>query len=313
LGHAFIGRPVRGALWLCAPLVLFALFMIVAREPSTATVFAVLGAVVFVGYAGAIVDVALIPARRHLATSVAAVVAFAVAPILLAPLVAVLLRVFVLEAFKVPSGAMIPTIAVGDHLFVDKAVYRRRAPRRGEVFVFQYPEHPEQDFIKRAIAVAGDKLEARDGHPVINGWEVPSCFVGSYRYTDSVEQTSHEGELFVEFLEAEAYLVLFDKSAPATEYQGPYRAGPGETWVMGDNRNNSHDSRVWFGGQGGGVPATNVKGRAGLIWLSPSASHQGVDLTGAPVAPSPELAAPLAKCLAERPPIAKTTPPAPTQ
>jgi signal peptidase I len=249
--------------------------------------------------------------QRHRPTVIAAVIAFAVAPIVVAPLVAVALRVLVVEAFKVPSGAMIPTIAVGDHLFVDKAVYRGRMPRRGEVFVFEYPEHPEQDFVKRAIAIGGDKLEARNGHPVINGWEVPSCSVGSYHYTESFDGSAHEGDLFVEFLEASAYLVLFDKSAPVTDYQGPYYARPGETWVMGDNRNNSHDSRVWFGGAGGGVPASHVKGRARLIWLSPSGSHQGADLAGDPVAPSPELAAPLADCLAKRPPLAKTTPPAP--
>ena len=151
----------------------------------------------------------------------------------------------------------------------------------------------------------------RDGHPIINGWDVPSCRVGSYHYAEGIDGTAHEGELFVEFLEASAYLVLFDKNAPVADYQGPYRAGQGETWVMGDNRNNSHDSRMWFGGEGGGVPASHVKGRARLIWLSPGASHQGVDLAADPVAPSPELAAPLARCLAERPPVAKTTPPAP--
>jgi signal peptidase I len=311
LGHAFVGHALRGAVWLLAPFVVFWLYVAVAREPSTLTVLAALGGIVVVGYLGGIVDAALIPVRKHRPTSVAAVVAFAVAPIVLAPTVAISLRIFVVEAFKVPSGAMIPTIAVGDHLFVDKSVYRGRTPRRGEVFVFKYPEHPDQDFVKRAIVVAGDKLEVRGGHPVINGWEVPSCAVGTYRYTESYDGSAHEGQLSVEFLEASAYLVLFDKDAPAPDYQGPYRAGPGETWVMGDNRNNSHDSRVWFSGNGGGVPASHVKGRARLVWLSPSGLHQGTDLAGDPVAPSPELAAPIASCLANRPPLAKTTPPAP--
>ncbi len=310
LGHVFIGHTLRGAAWLLAPFGVFSVYVGLAREPSTLTVFAALGAILAVAYFGAILDGALIPVRRHRPTSIAAVVAFAVAPIVLAPIVALMMRHFVVEAFKVPSGAMIPTIAVGDHLFVDKSAYRGRLPRRGEVFVFEYPEHPSQDFIKRAIAVAGDKLEVRDGHPIINGWEVPSCRVGGYRYTEGSDESSHEGELFVEFLEASAYLVFFDKNGMSSDYQGPYRAGPGETWVMGDNRNNSHDSRVWYAGQGGGVPAARVKGRARLIWLSPSKTHQGADLAGDPVAPSPELAAPLARCLAERPPLAKTTPPA---
>jgi signal peptidase I len=311
MGQVFLGHPLRGAAWLVAPFVPLTLFIAFAREPSLSTVMAVMGGVALVAYFGAVIDAALIPVRRQRPTSIPAVIAFAVAPIVLAPVVALTLRIFVVEAFKVPSGAMIPTIAVGDHLFADKLVYRGRLPRRGEVFVFRYPEHPDQDFIKRAIAIAGDKLEARGGHPVINGWEVPSCLVGRYRYAESTDGTAHDGDLYVEFLEASAYLVLFDKSALGADYQGPYYAGPGETWVMGDNRNNSHDSRMWFGGQGGGVPASHVKGRARLIWLSESASHQGVDLAGAPVAPSAELAAPLARCLSGRPPLAKTTPPAP--
>ena len=308
LGHVFIGHTLRGAAWLVAPLVLFPVFMMLAHEPSTVTVFAAMGAIGFVAYMGSVVDAALIPVRKHRPTSVPAVIAFAVAPIVLAPMIAVAMRLFVVEAFKVPSGAMIPTIAVGDHLFVDKSV-RGRVPRRGEVFVFKYPEHPEQDFIKRAIAISGDKLEVRNGHPLLNGWEVPSCRVGSYRYTEAIDESAHDGELFVEFLEASAYLVFFDNSAPVADVQGPYYARNDEVWVMGDNRNNSHDSRVWYGGAGGGVPASHVKGRARLIWLSPGASHQGVDLAVDPVAPSPELAAPLATCLAQRPSLAKTTPP----
>jgi signal peptidase I len=311
LGQAFVGHALRGVLWAALPFVLCAIFVVFAREPSTWTVLAALSGSAMLGYLGAIVDVAAMPAAKHRPASLGAVIAVAVAPILLGPVVAVGLRALVVEAFKVPSGAMIPTIAVGDHLFVDKAVYRRRLPRRGEVFVFQFPERPAQDFVKRAIAVAGDTLEVRRGHPIINGWEVPSCSVGRYRYTDGDEGTTHEGELFVEFLEAAAYLVLFDSAALSVDYQGPYRAQSGETWVMGDNRNNSHDSRVWFGGAGGGVPASHVKGRARLIWLSPSASHQGTDLAADPVAPSPELAAPLAKCLANRPAAANATPPPP--
>jgi signal peptidase I len=309
LGQAFVGRPLRGAVWAGLPFVFFALYLAVAREPSTMSLLTALVMSAVVPYTVAIIDVALLPVRKHRPTSVGAVIAFAVAPILIAPVFAMGLRLFVLEAFKVPSGAMIPTIAVGDHLFVDKSVYRRRAPRRGEVFVFKYPEHPEQDFVKRAIAVGGDTLEARGGHPIINGWEVPSCLVGTYRYAESYDGSAHEGELFVEFLEAQTYLVLFDKTGVDSDYQGPYKAGPGETWVMGDNRNNSHDSRVWFGGQGGGVPASHVIGRARMVWLSPTTSHSGMDLAGGPVAPSPELAAPLATCLASRP--TQTTPPAP--
>ncbi len=252
--------------------------------------------------------------------------------ILMATLVAFGLRAFVVEAFKIPSGSMIPTLQVGDHIFVNKFSYgpaipwthhrlwTNMPPQRGDVMVFAFPEHPEQDFIKRVIAIEGDKLEARNGHPWINGWEVPNCHVGTYSYSDGDStMLKHEGDLFVEFLEDEAYLTLYDHSSGMfPEYQGPYLAKKGEVWVMGDNRNNSHDSRMWFGGQGGGVPFANIRGRALFVWLS--VSDSGVDMSrlGAPVMGRPRLPhankglePALSKCLGERPSLDKTTPPKP--
>ncbi len=248
--------------------------------------------------------------------------------IVVAIMVAMALRSFVVEAFKIPSGSMIPTLQVGDHIFVNKFTYgpaipftKKRfwesmPPHRGDVMVFAYPEHPEQDFIKRVIAIPGDTLEARNGHPFLNGWEVPHCDVGVYSYTeiDSLNG-AHEGELFVEFLEDEAYLTLYDRSGGSAEYQGPFVVKPGEVWVMGDNRNNSHDSRMWFGGQGGGVPFENIRGRALFVWLAVSES---VDFSrlGAPVMGRPRLPKAMQglepavdKCLRERPPLDKTSPP----
>ncbi len=211
--------------------------------------------------------------------------------------VAFALRAFVVEAFKIPSGSMIPTLMVGDHIFVNKFSYgpaipltRARVwtsmpPKHGDVIVFAYPEQPEQDFIKRVIAVEGDKLEARGGHPILNGWEVPSCRVGSWTYNDYESPSSrHEGDLYIEYLGDESYLTFYDHaSGMLSDYQGPFYAKKGEVWVMGDNRNNSHDSRMWFGGKGGGVPFENIRGRALFVWLS--VSDNGVDWSreGAPV------------------------------
>lgn len=250
--------------------------------------------------------------------------------ILIAVAIALTLRSFVIEAFKIPSGSMIPTLQVGDHIFVNKFSYGPQVPGTkfrafshmppdyADVMVFAFPEHPEQDFIKRVIALPGDELRTRGGHPIINGWEVPSCFVGTYSYTD-VEPPSmrHEGDLFVEYLGDESYLTLYDHmSSGASEAQGPYRVKQGEVWVMGDNRNNSHDSRAWWGGQGGGVPFDNIRGRALFVWLS--VGDAGMDWTrlGAPVMGRPRLPVAmrhlegnLSKCLRERPAIAKTTPP----
>jgi signal peptidase I len=248
--------------------------------------------------------------------------------------VAMALRAFLIEAFKIPSGSMIPTLQVGDHIFVNKSAYgpaipwtRTRLfshmpPNRGDVMVFAYPEHPEQDFIKRVIAIPGDKLEARGGHPIINGWEVPSCPAGDYSYTEQQDGIRHEGEVFVEFLEDEAYLTLYDRQSLQSEYQGPFYVKPGEVWVMGDNRNNSHDSRMWYGGMGGGVPFENIKGRALFVWLSVSDSidwsRMFAPVMGRPPAHGPfpgmhpalkALEGPVDRCLKQRPPLDKTRPP----
>lgn len=253
--------------------------------------------------------------------------------ILLAVAVALALRAFVVEAFKIPSGSMIPTLQVGDHIFVAKYVYgaaipwtnkrvlARMPPSRADVIVFAFPERPEQDFIKRVVAIPGDRLEARGSHPWINGWEVPHCYVGVYAYNElDTLLGKHEGDLFVEYLEDQTYLTLYDRTTPAQDYQGPYTVKPGEVWVMGDNRNNSHDSRMWFGGQGGGVPFGNIRGRALFVWLS--VADGGIDWSrlGAPVMGRPRLPVSMRglegavdKCIRERPPRAKTTPPKPAQ
>jgi signal peptidase I len=225
---------------------------------------------------------------------------------------------------------MIPTLMVGDHIFVNKfsygpaipythaRIWTNMPPKRGDVMVFAFPEHPEQDFIKRVIAIEGDKLEARNGHPIVNGWEVPSCRVGAWSYNDYDSPIAHhEGDLFVEYLGDESFFTFYDRaSAGFPEHQGPYFAKKGEVWVMGDNRNNSHDSRMWFGGQGGGVPFENIRGRALFVWLSVSDngldwSREGAAVMGQPRLPPAArgLEPALQGCLRTRPSV--TSPPAP--
>ena len=119
---------------------------------------------------------------------------FAVSVVLFA-----VIRTFFVEAFKIPSGSMIPTLLVGDHIFVNKLAYgplvpfsKKRLwngmpPRRGDVIVFAFPENPDEDFIKRVIALPGDKLEVKDARVWLNDKPIPRCFVGRTSYADVPE------------------------------------------------------------------------------------------------------------------------------
>jgi len=242
-----------------------------------------------------------------------------------AVLVAVLLRALVVEAFKIPSGSMLPTLQIGDHIFVNKFIYGpmiplvekrlipRMPPARGDVIVFENPDHgpgdEREDYIKRVIALPGDVLEADGGHPIINGWRVPSCLVGTYTFSEQRGGPMDSGKLFVEYLGEKAYLTFYE-AGHSDGRQGPFRAAPGEVWVFGDNRNNSRDSRAWFGNRGGGVPFANIKGRAMFVWLP--LDRFLVNVMGAPQllngAPS-DMVAGIQRCLATRPPVSETTPP----
>jgi signal peptidase I len=249
--------------------------------------------------------------------------------------VALLLRAFVVEAFKIPSGSMLPTLQIQDHIFVNKFVYgphipfttsrlwQSMPPKHGDVIVFEYPDpnpaNERQDFIKRVIALPGDTLTVEGGHPSINGWRVPNCDVGSYEFFEGDEQMEKRGELFVEYLGDYSYLTLYEDDR-FDGRQGPYVVKPGEVWVLGDNRNNSSDSRAWFGGRGGGAPFASIKGRAMFVWMS-FGVNGGItwdriftDVMGHPrlpkIAPQ-ELKDSIAQCLAKRPPVSETTAPAP--
>lgn len=260
--------------------------------------------------------------------------------------VALLLRIFVIEAFKIPSGSMLPTLMVNDHIFVakyaygpllpysDTRLYDRLPPKLGDVMVFKFPENVEQDFIKRAVALPGDKLEALDGRLVVNGWLTPHCYVGKLEQGHGLS-----GELYVEYLGDRSYFTMFDQKTSQDPcevdsdcgvgrgcrgkvcgtLQGPYHVAGDEVWVMGDNRNNSHDSRSWRGGMGAGVPFRYIKGRAMFVWMSWGATggvaydRLFVSVMGPPKLPggaSPQLQQGLDACLRNRPSVAEATPPA---
>jgi len=197
-------------------------------------------------------------------------------------------------------------------------LFNRLPPARGDVMVFIYPDTnpdaPQQDFIKRVIALPGDTLAVENGHPILNGWRVPSCHVGEYSYQEGSDAPMKRGDLFVEFLGERAYLTQYEDNR-ADGRQGPYHVKPGETWVLGDNRNNSMDSRAWNGNRGAGVPDVNIKGRAMFVWWGVALDRLFMNVLGTPRLPKgapPEIVNGIAACLAKRPSLAESTPPPPS-
>ena len=322
LGHFYAGLPRRALGWCCWTFA--GLLALAAALPSLGSaigwraaffVFVVFG---LTAWAGPMVDLARLRMRDLVARPVWQVVLLWLGLLLAASAVRHIVRVFLVEAFKVPTGSMTPTVLLGDHILVDKRVYRTRAPRRGEVMVFASPERPEVDFVKRVIALPGDKLEMKEGHPFLNGWAVPHCKAGSFTFPAEGDDAASTGDVEVEFLDGHAYLTFYDADGESfTRSQGPYEVDANEAWVLGDNRNKSADSRTWYGGEGGGVPRRLVKGRALFTWLNTSKDHLDVSRTGVSLtqpqlpAAMQALEAAFAHCLETAPPYDQTVPPKP--
>jgi signal peptidase I len=187
--------------------------------------------------------------------------------------IALLLRAFVVEAFQIPSGSMIPTLEVGDHIFVskfsygigipftDKKLVTFGMPKRGDIIVFKFPLDPSTDYIKRVVGLPGDKVELRKNEVFINGRPMERYQVkGPCSYDDNGFE--RRCERWIENLEGRSHLVFQNATDGSTDY-GPLKVPEGNVFVMGDNRDNSNDSRGW-----GTVRQELIKGRALIVWWS---------------------------------------------
>lgn len=203
------------------------------------------------------------------------------------------LRSFIVEPFKIPSGSMLPTLVIGDYIVVNKFTYGIRLPvlnvkileinkpERGDVLVFRYPNDPSLDYIKRVVAVAGDKIEYKDKKIYINDQLMPFKYVQDYQYnrgglnytiakrhTELIDKKPHDILTDAEsptFRLDEVKNFKFREQCEYTENSFKCTVPQGNYFVMGDNRDDSNDSRYW-----GFVPDENVVGKAFLIWFNSS-------------------------------------------
>ncbi|HEX9878802.1 MAG TPA: signal peptidase I [Candidatus Binatia bacterium] len=169
----------------------------------------------------------------------------------IALIAALFIRTFIVQAFKIPSGSMLPTLQIGDHILVNKLSYGIRVPlldryfvsfgkpEKGDVVVFVYPVDRSKDFIKRVVGAEGDQVEIRDKHVIINGKPVED----SHAFFE-------DGQ-------------VVDGGVRLRDNYGPKTVPPGHIFVMGDNRDRSYDSRFW-----GYVDLEDVKGKAFVIYWS---------------------------------------------
>lgn len=202
-------------------------------------------------------------------------------------LVVLVLRSFIAEPFRIPSGSMMPTLLVGDFILVNKFSYGIRLPvlnrkvievgepKRGDVFVFRYPKNPSVDYIKRVVGIPGDEIFYKNKTLFVNGEPQKQSRLEIYQgigsgagETGALHNREQLGEV--------EHSVLVNPMAPDFGYgcqvllRGPIRVPEGFYFAMGDNRDNSNDSRCW-----GLVPEENLVGKAFGIWMSWDGNRDG--------------------------------------
>lgn len=195
-------------------------------------------------------------------------------------LIVLILRSFIVEPFRIPSGSMMPTLLVGDFILVNKFSYGVRlpvtntkfldtgSPERGDVAVFRYPEDPSTDYIKRIVGLPGDHLKYINKTLYINGEPATQDIVGSYQGVGSGVSMSGASER-IEDLSGIKHKILVISNGVSVP--GELIVPQGQYFVMGDNRDNSRDSRFW-----GFLDEKFLKGRAFMIWMNWDSANGGV-------------------------------------
>jgi len=195
--------------------------------------------------------------------------------------IVLILRSFVVEPFKIPSASMMPTLLIGDFILVNKYDYgirlpvlntkivENKTPERGDIVVFRYPQDPSIPFIKRVVGLPGDKFHYQDKILTINGEPVEQLEIGAYSAIGSGKMMDG-AILSTELLENAEHEILRLPFRSSHNVEGIVPKG--HYFVLGDNRDNSKDSRYW-----GYVPDENLVGRAFMIWMNWDSKNGGID------------------------------------
>ena len=195
-------------------------------------------------------------------------------------LIVLLLRSFLVEPFRIPSGSMMPTLLIGDFILVNKFSYGIRLPvlnnkiiaigepERGDIIVFRFPKNPSVDYIKRVIGLPGDRIAYYNKKVYVNGKPAKQISLGRYQGIGQGSDMTGTEHL-LEDLQGVEHNILISRGLPTVK--GEFVVPEGQYFVMGDNRDNSNDSRYW-----GTVPEANLVGKAFFIWMSWDWQHKGV-------------------------------------
>jgi len=193
--------------------------------------------------------------------------------------VAFFFRSMVASPRHIPTGSMIPTIKIGEFIFVNMFKYdwhipytrqvmlHRADPQRGEIVVFEYPEDPDKDFIKRVIGLPGDTIELRDKRVIVNGTPLPLEVVEEREILEDLKYDPSRITLFRETNGGKTYYVMHLNDGMSGNF-GPVTVPAGYYFVMGDNRDDSYDSRMW-----GPLKREKIFGSGSFTWLSVDTAH----------------------------------------
>lgn len=267
MGHIYCGKLIRGYILLIFPFVIIAIFALVGVLNNFNGLL-ILVSILILYWVIMMVD-AYLTAKRYKFENAKDYnkpryyIGYCILLVLIL-LLMIQIRNKTIQAFSIPAGSMVPTLIVGDNIMVDKSYYKNNDLKRGDLIVFKFPDDTQIAFIKRVIGLPGDKLNIKGRNIYINGKLSDQKYTGEYEYNYENELKTMD-EYSVR-MDDNSFKVIYDSKVPEKskfKLSFPLVVPDNHFFSLGDNRDNSYDSRFW-----GFVPIENIIGRAKYIYLS---------------------------------------------